>query len=40
MSLNNQSTMETTDFDTSAVPLGFKGVVNLKIRSNNIGRTD
>ena len=36
MSLNNQSTMETTDFDTSAVPLGFKGIVNLKIRSNNI----
>ena len=36
MSLNNQSTMETTDFDTSDVPLGFKGIVNLKIRSNNI----
>ena len=31
-----RSNIDTTYFDTGSVPLGFKGIVNLKIRSNNI----
>ena len=36
MSLNSQSNIAITNFHLDTVPLGFKGIVKLIIKSNNI----